>query len=424
MCVIVYCENDKIPEFETFQKCWDDNSHGAGIAWFNDKGTVSYIKGIKDVLDLYDIALLTPTPFVMHFREKSFGSAGGEINELLTHPFEITEESELKLTGEADRVLFQNGTVSEWNMYLAAAGMEPNGLTSDARALARIISKHKNNDFLLKIPGVYVVMDGKEKKCLSYGKFQEDNKSYFSNLKWKWYKSNNSYLNSNNHNHNYCGTTHSDLGWTYVNTYMGYTIHKNNYGYSCRDLNIYAKPTENEVKDKITEVLDGQEKQVMVYWGYKILMKGLVYSCPELSLYGYGTERGIMKAVNDHKETQKKNKEDSSSNKLDLTTPGVALDENISEHEYNWGMTRRALKERRKWWKLHYKFIKPKSVSQIQLNIDKADKLTGRNNSVPMKCCQCGMPIELSRINTLKILGARPETVLCTGCRDREIMYY
>lgn len=192
MCVIVVADK-KRPTLEIVNKCHAKNSDGGGIAWFNKKGKAEYRKGLN-VQEIYDLTQSVPLPFVAHFR---LASCGGK-NELLTHPFEITKKSELKLAGQADKLLIHNGTFADWKICLAAANVdEPdvNSPLSDTRAIAMILARHRNYNFLDKISGRFIVMDATTKQFHFFGDFDEEGGIWYSNLFWKNYYKN--YTNCN-----------------------------------------------------------------------------------------------------------------------------------------------------------------------------------------------------------------------------------
>ena len=197
MCVILACKANK-PSRETIAKCYADNDDGAGIAWFTTKDgqfinaeTVTpetqliakYKKGLNEN-EVVKLIEDTPLPFVVHFRASSVGGK----NSLLTHPFEMTEKSELRTEGECDKLLIHNGTFSDWKICLAAKGLtdpltEP---MSDTRAIAMISSKG-NDSFIKKINrGKFVVVDCQAQKFRLIGDtFIEEDGIYYSNLSWK-----------------------------------------------------------------------------------------------------------------------------------------------------------------------------------------------------------------------------------------------
>lgn len=185
MCVIIGCVNQK-PNKEIVDKCHRANSDGAGAMWFEgDK--VCYEKGLNNE-QIFDLIQKIELPFVLHFRAASIGGK----SEKLTHPFEMSVESPLKMKGSCDKAVVHNGTVSEWELLLAAAGIEkPIGEDiSDSRAIAMISGKD-NEKFLAKIKGNYIVADGSTGDFRTYGDFrdgigQDEAGMIFSNFTWRY----------------------------------------------------------------------------------------------------------------------------------------------------------------------------------------------------------------------------------------------
>ncbi len=185
------CKSSK-PTLEIINKCHAANSDGAGIVWFDDTNLAKYKKGLNPT-ELFEIVEKLPLPFCIHFRASSPGFSKSN---LLTHPFEVTEKSELKLEGECEKLLMHNGYISDWKMFLAARNLrfETNEVSSDSRAVARIIS-NDNQEFLKETikdtnKGKFIFIDAVRKKFGLYGdSFNEDNGILYSNLTWKHGKS-------------------------------------------------------------------------------------------------------------------------------------------------------------------------------------------------------------------------------------------
>lgn len=182
MCVILACEDEK-PSLDILESCECANADGAGIAWFDNTGKASYKKNMTaKELDAFITDL--PLPYVIHFR---LASVGGK-NPLLTHPFEVSIDSPLRLEGSADKLLVHNGHINDWDMYLAAAGIdtpEDKSPMSDSRAIAMIISKN-NEKFLDKLRGNYVLIDATKERFRLFGHFTKENGIYYSNMIWKY----------------------------------------------------------------------------------------------------------------------------------------------------------------------------------------------------------------------------------------------
>lgn len=212
MCLILVALDSK-PSLEIVRKAYKDNDDGVGIAWIKN-GKACYEKGLflaelEAKLDSLEL------PFALHFRASSIGGKGI----FLTHPFEISEHSPLNLKGENnDSVLMHNGTYKDWDIALAAAGIEiPESdkmPVSDSRAFAMILSKLNNDQqkkFLDKINQKFVIIDGPLNKFRIFGDFTFENGMWFSNLKWKPISLNplKPYIiEGNNRNHN--GNNHTN----------------------------------------------------------------------------------------------------------------------------------------------------------------------------------------------------------------------
>jgi hypothetical protein len=158
-------------------------------------------------------------PFIMHFRAASTGMSKSN---LLCHPFEVTNESLLKLEGQAQQLLIHNGTLSGWKILLAACDI-PDPIymeSSDTRALSIVLAKlsewEKQKRLLRMLQGRFVFINANdtEKPFKVFGIFSDD-KDYpgmkFSNLEWQWYSSNKSYLGVDNHWENdYTNNNHNN----------------------------------------------------------------------------------------------------------------------------------------------------------------------------------------------------------------------
>ncbi len=193
MCCLLIAV-DRKPSIQDVHKMWTSNGDGGGLCYVNKEGKNEYIKGIQNPQEFYNLMVATELPFVAHFRLKSIGA----IDPLLTHPFEISEKSELKTYNQTDnRLLLMNGTETWWDKYLSASGLEPTvdkdgkeEPISDSRAIAMVLSRAKNNKFLKHASGKFVVLGYKNKKdkhCIRfYGDFTEDDGILYSNTHWKY----------------------------------------------------------------------------------------------------------------------------------------------------------------------------------------------------------------------------------------------
>ena len=188
MCCIAICKN-KNPSLETLEEMEKDNRDGAGIMYLIGKGKTAYQKGLT-AKQVYDFINTTKPkfPYVIHFRESSIGTK----DPLLTHPFEITRKSELRLNGKTERLLCHNGTFIDWKILMAGGNIDvpEKELMSDTRGIAMVLSTHYYSYNLLnKLPGYWVVMDGKNQLVRHFGDFKEHSENpgiLFSNLYWSW----------------------------------------------------------------------------------------------------------------------------------------------------------------------------------------------------------------------------------------------
>lgn len=178
----------KRPDLQTIQKIGQVNRDGFGLGFYNKDKKCEYYKGIKTVEEIWELTKDIPIPFVFHAR---LASQGGK-DLLLTHPFEITEQSELKLSGECDKLLFHNGHSNLFDNYALAADVDIKevGPMSDTRAFAMICSKHRDNGykFLKSLNNKFVIMDAKAGKFQLVGEFIHDEEAgaYYSNTFWKY----------------------------------------------------------------------------------------------------------------------------------------------------------------------------------------------------------------------------------------------
>lgn len=202
MCVILVCV-DKKPSYNTVHQCFRENPDGFGIAWCENE-KIKYKKGITTVDKIYEQIQAVELPFTCHFRKASVGG----YSRYLHHPFEITDKSELKLEGECDRILFHNGTFPYWRATLEAAQLtipkeNINGAMveepmSDSRSIAMVLAKlggpSDKYEILRHIGDHFIVFDAKDNKIWMYGDFPLEDGINFSNLKWKTYHHQTSYI--------------------------------------------------------------------------------------------------------------------------------------------------------------------------------------------------------------------------------------
>ena len=186
MCVILCCEKE-FPNEELLKSCEISNPHGAGVSWLDKERNVHYVKGI-DAKEIHKMikGKKIELPCIVHFRIASVGTSSGEDGKLLTHPFEITRESKLRLEGVlkrgTDGVLFHNGTLSDYEKILKDVVLNTScrmlkGVYSDSRIMAFATSFYGkefieilDNDSYNK----YAVMD--KDGIHKYGDWNDDEK--------------------------------------------------------------------------------------------------------------------------------------------------------------------------------------------------------------------------------------------------------
>lgn len=186
MCLIIASPSGKGISEEILKDAARQNAHGAGIAWL-DKGKIQFRKAltveqVKELLEKEAVG----KPWVVHFR---IATVGGSIPEL-THPFTIDEEASVAPSGEADAVLFQNGTFGNWKDYLLQAAASsgtpiPAPPWSDTRAIAflcHVYGKHILS--LLENTSRFLIFDATEsikRRMMLWGTWEDHDGFKFSN---------------------------------------------------------------------------------------------------------------------------------------------------------------------------------------------------------------------------------------------------
>ena len=161
MCLII-TGRKKHPTLVELQAAELQNPDGAGIAWTTTKG-VEFRKGLtaEQVHEL--LTDLPPrTRWVVHFRFATIGEAQPG----LCHPFPVSRDTSLDITGLADRLLFHNGTVSDWKDRLSNIVFDPkssvaipDGDWSDSRGIAWLLALNGSTRALSFIDGKFVAMN-------------------------------------------------------------------------------------------------------------------------------------------------------------------------------------------------------------------------------------------------------------------------
>lgn len=170
MCVILVCPDENArPDRDVLEACHDANPHGAGMAW-RERGKVRWMKNL-DVDDIEALLAELLGEVVIHFRWASVGGVDAD----LCHPFPVTRWSKTDLFGEADAVLFHNGTWPAYDEALRRLRQEhgkalPRGPMSDTRAAALCVHAHGRR-ILSHLPGRWVWMNAKQTRL--YGPWSE-----------------------------------------------------------------------------------------------------------------------------------------------------------------------------------------------------------------------------------------------------------
>ena len=176
MCVIAICPAHLRPSLATVTACATANPHGAGVAW-REGNRVLWRKGFSDPGELKAFIDGIKGEAVTHFRWASVG----EPVPALCHPFPVSGKPSTALQGAARRVLFHNGTWSQWRNAVDELGLELDGPVSDTRVAAATVS-HVGDIAIRRMPGRWVVMTAKGLD--TYGDFQTRKGIRYSNLNW------------------------------------------------------------------------------------------------------------------------------------------------------------------------------------------------------------------------------------------------
>ena len=109
MCIIAIAAERRLTTKE-IENCFKANGDGAGIAWATPEGKVHIEKGFMTLDEFKQFYINDiPLPHVVHFRI----ATSGEVNREMTHPYLMTPESELVISGDLDTaVLFHNSVIS------------------------------------------------------------------------------------------------------------------------------------------------------------------------------------------------------------------------------------------------------------------------------------------------------------------------
>jgi hypothetical protein len=188
MCLIIAAPHKKRIPDAWLDAAASTNRDGAGVAWFDSaKKKICFKKhldlpGVKSVLDNE----ASGKSYAVHFR---IATVGG-VDPALTHPFTIEQTPSIEAEGEADSLLFQNGTCSDWRDMLLKSSLGsgvkiPPPPWSDSRAIAFLCSVHGKH--ILSILGDhsrYLVFDAAEsasQRMMLWGDWHDYEGFRFSN---------------------------------------------------------------------------------------------------------------------------------------------------------------------------------------------------------------------------------------------------
>jgi len=188
MCIIAIAAERRLTS-EELDTCFKNNSDGAGIAWATPNGKVHMEKGfmtIEELKSFYQNDI--PLPHVIHFRI----ATSGDVMPEMTHPYLMTESSELSISGSLDvPVLFHNGVIFDWKNLLAnmvtSKQIEsmPQGQMNDTRTAAIMASVPSIGDDILAVLSGKFVKVSPDGYITRWGDFEEVDGVYFSNSSYK-----------------------------------------------------------------------------------------------------------------------------------------------------------------------------------------------------------------------------------------------
>ena len=145
MCVIFKVAPGEQLTADEIEAAGFQNDDGWGIAWLGEGGLVQWEKGIDTKEMSEALEGLKDVEYIAHARLATAGDA----SESLTHPFPVTANAGLALSGQARQVLFHNGHWFKWEEALAGLqaldrmlGKIPDGEWSDSRLLAYLAARY------------------------------------------------------------------------------------------------------------------------------------------------------------------------------------------------------------------------------------------------------------------------------------------
>ena len=182
MCVISIIEEIKnIPSLDTCKLMEKNNPHYSGIAVFDEKLKMIYVKKGIDAKEVNAITAkskeLGNLSIIQHYR---IASSGSSTNKSLNHPFEISNisKNELEYYTNYD-VLFHNGTLklnelenlAKQIMVNNSNAIFPANEISDTRLLSWILSYVDYSFLNLFSTDKFAIMNGKTGKITKYGQY-------------------------------------------------------------------------------------------------------------------------------------------------------------------------------------------------------------------------------------------------------------
>lgn len=385
MCCIAVCI-DKKPSYTDIKKMYEDNSHGASISWFNKNGLSQYKKGLNE-WDVFKLSYELPLPYVLHFRQSSFFS--NKENKLLNHPFEITENSPLRLEGEAEKLLIHNGTIREYDLILATVNLskETSDTMSDTRAIAMAMAKLHDDKLPWRLTGKFVLVDSVLKKIRIAGKddFTLEDGILYSNVTWKY---------QGQHFYH----THNEILHMSDNEVYEFMLSK-------KDIEPEPPAQKKTLSSSTKEIKRKTQKIRQLRKSDGTFEIPINYNMSELQY-----NSGMYYLAPDSKKNC-----------------GIRISDDIElGKEYFHGNASESLKEgqkeRRRWWhgvyhpnlysdQLKLKKENEKEVGKTFLLNDRLSKYI-----TDFKCCKCNNWLTWTRVRALQTMGWKPHEYTCAGC--------
>lgn len=181
MCIIIVCESQEI-SLSDLKEAERTNQDGAGIGWIDKKGRVKWSKGLTAEKVFEVQKRIKSFPYVIHFRL----STSGGYDKGLNHPFPITKEVKTSLKGSADKILFHNGHVYNWQEKCLTAMLRHKipfleGDVSDTRSFAWL-AYHFGEKILSLLKEKIVVLSKTGADFYGEGWVERDGKTYSNSL--------------------------------------------------------------------------------------------------------------------------------------------------------------------------------------------------------------------------------------------------